>query len=182
MNQNDYYIWAVTAWQNGDKQYKRFAECCYYVADRETQALAADCKCSVDTIERYRNAYTLFLELGGAENPTCAEVWEQANISLWVKAASLRRKLNITSAQIFDYLRTASENGMTREQMAANVEEIESHIPQWVRRITGVIKSLNKSLTDYKSDLTPEQQEKYQAAVTRFMADLEELMAESESA
>lgn len=182
MNEQEYYIAGVAAAQEISRKSKFFAECCFHVGGRLTLAFSQDCGWSVDTIERYRNAYTLFLELGGAENPTCAGV----RLSFRRNAAAFTHRLifacSHTPAQIFDYLRTASENGMTREQMAANVEEIESHIPQWVRRITGVIKSLTKSLTDYKSDLTPEQQEKYQAAVTRFMEDLEELMTESEQA
>ena len=182
MNTNDYYMEAVRTYQEINKNYKHFSECCYRVHNRQTQELAQDCGCSVDTIENYRNAYTLYIEMGGpliqtegyASEPV-RKCWEKANIALWVKAAQLRIRLNLSLNKTWDYLQTASLANMTRESFAAHIDEKENATPKWIRRLQSVIRFLSPSKYDYKSELPPEMQERYDRAVSAFVAELQEI-------
>ena len=175
----DYYILAVSAWQQANRSLKHFAECCYHVSDRQTQVLAQDCGCSVDTIENYRNAYTLYTELGGDTSEPARKLWEHSSIALWVKAAQLRIRLSLSTDKILDYLQTASENNMTREQFAAQVDNAENDTPMWLRRLRSAIKFLKPSRDDYKgADMPPEVRERYDKAVEWFVSELEQIAGE----
>jgi hypothetical protein len=175
MNENYCYMEAVRAWQNANRNLKHFAECCYYVADRQTLALAQDCKCSVDTIENYRNSYALYMSLGGSDSEPVRECWEEANAALWVKAAQLRSRLELPLDKTWEYLQTATVENMTRESFAAHVDERENDTPKWIRRLRSAIRFLTPSKDDYKSGMPPELQERYDRAVAAFVAELEEI-------
>jgi hypothetical protein len=175
MNIN-YYLEAVSAYQQANKSLKHFAECCYHVSDRETKALAQDCKCSVDTIENYRNAYTLFIELGGETSEPVRKLWERTNIALWVKAAQLRIRLSLSLPTTQDYLETASRNNMTRESFAAHVDEKENNTPKWIRRLQSVISRLAPIKQDYRSEIPAELQTEFDAALDEFIRRLQKLL------
>ena len=170
---NDYYLEAVRTWQQSDKNLKHFAECCANVDGTRTLALAQDCKCSVDTIENYRNAYALYYRL--IELPNSSEVWREAHISLWVKAAKLQKVLGLSDEKIMDYLQTASEEGMSRETFAAHVDNKENHIPQWQRRILHVVKLLTGTRHDWKSEMPPELQKRFDEATEIYSTALQQI-------
>jgi len=182
MNTNDYYIEAVSAWQQANRNLKHFAECCYHVSGTATQALAQDCGCSVDTIENYRNAYTLFIELDGEISERVRKFWGQANISLWIKAAQIRIRLYLPLSTIWEYLQTATLEHMTRETFAAHVDEKENDTPKWIRRLKSAIRFLAPSRYDYKSEMPPLLQRRYDQAVAVFVAELEAIAGEAEAA
>lgn len=162
-------------WQAANRDLKLFAECCYHVSGRETAALAADCGLSVDAIEGYRLAYALKIELDGIR--AGSEVWEKSNISLWVKAARMRRSLGMDLEKIAEYLEVAANEQMTREQFAAHVDEKENRIPRWARRLNTIWKSLQKMNDDYKSEMPPPIRERYERAVKAFAEELEAIMS-----
>jgi len=171
----DYYTEAVRAWQNANRNLKLFAKCCAQVNDRQTKALAADCKVKEDTIENYRLAYWLYTEIQGMAHENASEpdrIWEEANISLWVKAARLRTSLKLPLAKAWDYLKTAADEGMTREQLGAHVDEKENDTPHWLRRLRSVIRMLMPARDDWKTELPPEKRERYERAVEQFTAEL----------
>ena len=178
LTEQEYYLEAVRAWQNSNKNLKHFAECCYHVSDRATQALAKDCGCSVDTIENYRNAWTLHLELGESER--VRKAWDSATIALWVKAAQLRQRLEMTPERTFEYLETAIQSNMTRESFAAHVDTKENKTPQWIRRLKAAISHLRPSRDDWKTEMPFELRQRYDKAVSRFTAELEEIAQEAE--
>jgi hypothetical protein len=178
LSSTEYYLEAVRAWQQANKNLKHFARCCYHVSNRETQALAADCGCSVDTIEKYRMAYSLYTEL-----ETSAQggfLWDSANISLWVKAAQLRQRLDIPLDTVHEYLETAIDHNMTRESFAAHVDGKENKTPIWIRRLRNAIKVLSPSKQDFKSEMRPDLRERYDTAVERFSSELQAIIRESE--
>lgn len=175
MKQDEYFFEAVKSWRQANKNLKHFAECCWHVSDRQTLALAQDCGCSPDTIANYRNAYVLFVELEGYR--TRSAVWEKSPIALWVKAAQLRTRLNLSLAKTWDYLQTASEEGMTREQLAAHVDSVENNTPRWIRRLRSAIRFLSPSKDDWKIEMDMGQRERYDRAVIAFVAELEEISA-----
>jgi len=173
MNNNDYYLAAVAAMEGANKKLKLFAECCYHVSDRQTLALALDCKCSVDTVENYRRAYYLYTVLGGDDSEPARQVWEHAPAALWVKAAQLWTRLELSPEKVFEYLETASEEGMTREQMAAVVDEKENHTPKWVRGIRHAIRFLTSSKNSWKTELPMDVRTRYDKAVDNFTKELQ---------
>jgi len=176
MNTKEYYLEAVSAWKQANKKLKHFAECCYHVSDRETQALAADCGCSVDTIENYRRAYVLYTELGRDASELVREAWDSASIALWVKAAQLRTRLELPLDKTFEYLSVAIDHNMTRESFAAHVDGKENNTPKWIRRLQQAIRLLAPSKDDYKSsDIPPLARERYDRAVETFVHELEEI-------
>ena len=167
----NYYLEAVRAWQNSNKNLKHFAECCYHVSNRETQALAQDCGCSVDTIEKYRLAYTLYTEL-----ETSAQggfLWDSANISLWVKAAQLRQRLEIPLEKTQEYLSTAVEHNMTRESFAAHVDEKENKVPKWIRVIHDISRKLKRD--DWATEIPHDLRDRYNRARDELAAVLDEI-------
>jgi len=175
MNQNEYYIAAVESWQKANRSLKDFALHCYHVSDRQTLALAQDCGCSYETVNNYRNAYTLFVELEGLTLYPVTETWEQAHISLWVKAAQLRKSLNLSIHKTWDYLQTATLANMTRESFAAHVDEKENDTPKWIRRLQSIISRIAPSKDDWKTEMSPAARDRYDRAVAAFVHELEEI-------
>lgn len=177
---NDYYIEAVRTWQQANKDLKKFSQCCAMVDGRRTQALAQDCKVSVDTIENYRNAYILYQQIDiELETSEPVRIWDEANIALWVKAHHLKTRLKLSNEVIFDYLKTASEHNMTRESFAAHVDEKENDTPKWIRRIRHAIHVLFPSRNDWKTEMPIEKRTRYDEATARYVEELKEI-AESE--
>lgn len=176
MNTQEYYLEAVRAWQQANRNLKHFAECCAKVSGAQTEALAADCKVSIDTIESYRRAYWLYEEL--MDKSERARIWEQANITLWVKAAQLRTRFDLSLEKTWDYLEIANDVHMTRESFAAHVDEKENNTPKWIRRLRQAIRFLAPSKNDYKSDMPPELQTRYEQAVTAFVSELQAIAGE----
>lgn len=176
----DHYTEAVRIWQQANKDLKHFSMCCALVDGRRTAFLAQDCKVSVDTIENYRNAYILFQHLQiNLETSEPARIWEEANISLWVKAAQLKKRLNLSVAKTFEYLQTASDENMTRESFAAHVDEKENDTPKWIRRILHAVRILKPSKDDWKTEMPIEKRTRYEQATARYVGELEEI-AQSE--
>ena len=174
MKTNDYYIAAVAAWQAANKNLKHFAQCCAQVSDLETAALAADCKCSPDTIERYRRAWWLYQEMGGGlpnGSDGIDALWESAGIGLWVKAARLRTTLEIPLPKIREYLETANAEGMTREQFAANVDAAENKRPVWERVLLSMVERLSKPA--WISKMPEDKRARYEKALAWFAAELQ---------
>lgn len=178
MNSKYYYIEAVRTWQDVNRKLKHFAECCYHVSNRETRALAEDCGCSVDTIENYRNAWTLYTELGGEKSERFGFLWDTASISLWVKAAQMRRKLEIPLERTADYLETAIKEDMTRDQFAAVVDEKENKTPKWARALQSVAAKLSTIEARWVTSMPDDKRERYHKAVRDFQAALEEIAGE----
>lgn len=176
----DYYIEAVSTWQQSDKNLKHFAECCANVDGNRTLALAQDCKCSVDTIENYRRAYRLyyFLEVEIESEPV-RKLWQSAHISLWVRAAKLQKSLNLSNAKTMEYLQIASEEGMSRETFAAHVDTKENHTPQWIRRIRHAARILFPAKNDWVEEIPLERRERYRKATDWYISELEAI-AEAE--
>lgn len=172
-SQMDWHIQAVSAWQSANKNLKNFARCCYHVSDEGTKALAQDCGCSHDTVNNYRNAYDLYLQVGGDANELVRKQWDSAAIALWVKAAQLQGRLELTTAQTYEYLETAIDHHMTRESFAAHVDNKENDTPQWIRRLKSAIRFLTPSKNDFKSEMPPQVQSRYDKAVAVFVAELE---------
>lgn len=179
MTTNDYYIEAVRTWQQSNKNLKHFAECCAMVDGKRTAALAADCKASVDTIQNYRNAYILYQQLvTNLETSEPARIWDEANVSLWVKAAQLKTRLGLSLEKVFEYLQTANEHNMTREQMAAVVDEKENKVPQWLRRIRHAIRILFPTRDDWKTEMPMEKRTRYEEATGRYVKELQAIAEE----
>ena len=174
---SDYYTEAVRTWQQSDKNLKHFAECCANVDGRKTLALSQDCKCSVDTIENYRAAYVLYYRL--IEHPNCSEVWQNAHISLWVKAARLQKQLHLSNEKIYEYLQIADEAGMSRETFAAHVDTKENKTPQWIRRIKHAARILFPAKNDWVEEIPLDRRERYRKATDWYIAELEAI-AEAE--
>ena len=174
--ETDYYTEAVFAWQKANKNLKHFAECCYHVDNKI--ALAADCCCSVRTIQFYAAAWSLFLELSREYEATSVSLlWERGEISLWRKAPELRSRYELSLAQTRDYLETAVENNMTRESFAAHVDEKENDTPQWIRRLQSICASLKKISGDYKgADMPGAAQERLRQANEWYANELNEIM------
>jgi len=168
----DHHIEAVRAWRQANKDLKHFAECCWHVDESDTKAVADDCKCSHDTVTNYRNAYGLYLDFGGDGYEPARNIWEEANIALWVKAARLRSSLELSNWKTWEYLQTAALEGMTREQLGAHVGEKENDTPHWLRRLRSVIRMLMPARADWKTELPPEKRARYEKAVAEFTAEL----------
>ena len=180
MNTQDYYLEAVRAWQSANQNLKRFAECCYHVKDKD--GLAEDCGVKLRTVQYYAAAWSLYQELLlEYPNATVALMWERGEISLWRKAPELRSQLQLSLAQTKDYLETAIDHHMTRESFSAHVDEKENDTPKWIRRLRSAIKFLSPSKGDYKSEMPPHVQERYNQAVAWFVNELDEI-AEMEKA
>ncbi len=178
MNTQDYYLEAVRTWKDMNKKGKHFAECCWHVSDRQTKALAEDCGCSADTIENYRNAYTLYQQI--TSERVGSLLWDSASIQLWVKAAQLKSRLGLSVGVTAEYLRTAAAHNMNRNQLAAHVDEKENHVPKWIRRLRSAIKFLSPSKDDYKSpDMPVQARERYDKAVEWFVGELEAIASEA---
>lgn len=172
MNTMDWHLRAVTYWKKANINLKLFSEACYHVENKE--ALAADCSCSLRTIQFYAAAWSLYQELlREYGDETVSLLWEQGELSLWRKAPQLRSTLNLSLETIYDYLQTAVQTNMTRESFAAHVDEKENDTPKWIRRIKQAIRFLRPSKQDYKSELPPELQERYERAVDTFVAELQ---------
>jgi hypothetical protein len=173
MNNEEYYFEGVIAWQDANKNLKHFAECCYHVPNRT--ALAADCKCSPRTVEYYAAAWSLYQELLREYGETVSRLWEDGEISLWRKSPQLRSTLHLSLEKTYEYIKTAIANSMTREQLAAHVDNAENDTPRWIRRLQSIIRLISPSKWDYKSELPPEVHVRYDCAVAAFVAALEEI-------
>lgn len=166
----EYYIEAVRAYQGADKNLKHFAECCAKVEGKRTAALAADCKCSVDTIERYRNAYRLYYMMGvELESERCGSLWKAAPIGVWCAASKLKDEHNLTMAQTLEYIETGKN--MNSKSFSAHVDEKESKIPKWIKRLRSVAKMLKTG--DWMTEMSADNRERYERAVEAFKAELE---------
>ncbi len=173
MNQQEYHFEGVRAWQNADKNLKLFAECCYNVHNK--QALASDCGCDIRTVQYYAAAWSLYQEFIREYGETVSFLWERGQIQLWRKAPELRKNLDLSLEQTREYLSEAITENMTRESFSAHVDEKENHTPKWIRRLQSAIKHLKPSKDDWKTDMPFELRQKYDRAVSRFVAELEEI-------
>lgn len=173
MTEQDWHITAVNAWQNANRNLKQFAEACANVSNHKTAALAADCGCSVDTVERYRNAWKLYQELERENFRTVRKLWEDGNIALWRKAPELRARLGLSLEKTYDYLQTGIENGMSRETFSAHIDEKENTTPKWLRVLQRVTDLLRRD--DWMVEMPIEKRERYEQARERFTAELEEI-------
>jgi len=173
----NYYFEAVRTWQQNDKNLKKFSYLCAMVDGRETASLAEDCGVSVDTIEQYRNAWRLYYMMGGEESDPARKLWESASIMLWKKAAQFWGRLDLSIETITDYLETGNEHNMTREQFSAHIDEKENDTPKWIRRLQHAIKFLRPSRNDYKSEMPPHVQKRYDEAVEVFVNELQQIAA-----
>ena len=177
MNQNDYHAEAVRTWQRVNGDLKHFSDCCYHVENKID--LAADCKCNVRTIQFYAAAWSLYQELlGEYETKPVSLMWERGEIALWRKAPELRNRLDLSLDKTYEYLEVAIEGNMTRESFAAHVDNKENHTPKWIRRLQSAIRFLKPSKDDYKSEMPPEAQARYERAVTVFVSELEAIAQE----
>lgn len=163
---SEYYIEAVHTYQQANKNLKHFAYLCAMVDGKKTAALADDCKCSVDTIEQYRNAYVLRMRMEiELESEHVRKLWESVNIDVWKKAAQLWSRLDLTTSQMSEYLIVADEHGMSRDSFAAHVDEKENKLPKWIRVIRGIARSLRRDdwMTEIPHSLRDEYVEKRDA-------------------
>ena len=119
---------AVRLWQEGDQARKLFARECAMVSGRRTQALADDCRVSVDTIENHRNAYRLAYALD-LETSDTNRIWEGAGIALWIAAAKKRE--TIPDETLRGYLSDALANGTTAEAFRLLLENHNRTKPEW---------------------------------------------------
>ena len=165
MNQHDYHLSAVRFWQKANQNLKRFSECCYHVEDKD--ALAADCVCSVRTIQFYAAAWSLYLELQAEFGETVSLLWERGEISLWRKAPQLRNTLSLSLEKPYEYLETAIEHDMTRESFAAHVDAKETPTPQWVRRVRSIFDKLRLLRDDWKTEIPSDLRDEFDAWAER---------------
>jgi thymidylate synthase ThyX len=177
---SDYYAEAVRTWQGANRDLKHFAECCALVDGHQTAALATDCRLSVDSIEAYRNAYSLYYSFDVEASET-VRMWEQGNISLWLAAA--KRRNSIEPDALKDYLSDAVENGATVEAFRVALDNHNRTKPEWTERLRKLVKTLFKLRTDYKSiDMPPAIRERFERAVQVFEMELQAIAEESELA
>ena len=180
--EDDYYTAAVSKWQGANRDLKKFAEYAAQVSGHRTAALAADIRRSVDTVENYRNAWLLYQRLIRAEliaPSELARMWEVADISIWVKATQLQKRLDLRLLTIQDYISAAVDGGMTREQFGAAVDDKENLTPPWLRRLRRVVALLIGGREDWMTEMPIEKRARYTAAADRFAAELQTI-AESE--
>ena len=180
LSEDDYYAEAVRTRGAADKNLKHFAECCANVSNKRTAALAADCKCSPDTIESYRNAYRLAYRLMvEQESEHARKLWEDAPIELWKAAAKLAKQYNLDNETIYEYLTIGNEHGMSRESFSAHVDEKENHVPKWIRSL----KQINRLLLrdDWATEIPYELQDEYRQAKEHFANVLERIAQEMET-
>ena len=125
-------------------------------------------------MENYRNAYRLYYELAvTTENPIISEVWERANISLWIAAAKRRKNHDLST--IAEYLQTATDNGMTVEQLRVELDSRSASRPDWVGRLRGLIKTLFKLRTDWKTEIPADKKEQFENWLEGFERWVKEL-------
>lgn len=177
IRENDYYLEAVATAQELSKKQKHFAECCANVSGKRTQALAQDCGLSVDSIEQYRNTYFLYTTLQDyfRTSERVRKLWETAPFHLWRVAAQLHVRLNLSLDKTLEYLATAGKQRMTREQFAAHVDEKENDTPKWKRRLLSAMRLLKPSKDDYKSEMPPKAQARYEQWISYSARELEEI-------
>jgi len=179
--ENDYYIDAVELSQRIDRDYKCFAFCCAQVSGARTAALAEDCKTSPSSIEKYRNAYALKTRFEiDYKSERVTKLWDSASMSLWRKAAELESSLNLSLEMIWDYLQTASEEGMSRDTFAAHVDTKENKTPQWIRRLKSFIRILSPIKNDYRSEMPAGVRARFDEALNEFIEKIQEI-AEAEA-
>jgi len=173
ITEDDWYAAAVLAKQRADRNLKQFAEACSHVSDRRTAALAADCGCSPDTIERYRAAWNLYQEIGRvAKFRTVRKLWETGSLALWRKAPELRTRYALTLEQTWEYLQTGIEHRMSRDSFSAHVDEKENDTPKWIRRLQHAIRVIAPIRNDYREEMPPDIRAEFDAAVDEFSARL----------
>lgn len=162
MSEKEYHFEAVRAWQSANRNLKHFAECCYHVEDKI--ALAADCCCTVRTVQLYAAAWSLYQELiHEYKSETVSLLWERGEISLWRKAPQLRSTLGLSLDKTYDYLQEAINNDMTRETFAAHVDTKENKLPNWVRRLRSIADKLRLLRDDYKTEIPHEYRAEFDA-------------------
>jgi len=162
MTEDDWYVEAVRSRKGADDKLKHFAECCAMVSGKRTKDLAADCLCSTDTIEQYRNAYRLFHILDvNIESEHVRKLWKDIPIDVWKEAAKLSARYDLAPIQIYEYLEDAE--GMGRNSFSAHVDEKENKSPKWVRRLSAMAQSLRSMGDDWKTEIEPELREEFDA-------------------
>ena len=177
----DYYFEAVRSWQSGNKTYWHFAECAAQVDDRRTAALAADCGVSVDTVEVYRRAYKLFYEMTvNFETSDIYRMREHSNISLWIAAAKRRSHHDLKTLK--DYLQMATDEKMTVEQLRVELDSRSAVKPEWTKRLQGLIKTLFKLRTDWKTEIPATKRDEFENWLLGFERWVKALAEEDERA
>jgi len=177
MNESDWIAAAVKAKDGADKNLKRFAECCANVSGRRTAELAGSCECSVATVEAYRNAYKLYYVMSvNLESEHVQKLWESATIELWKAASRLQVRYDLSYQDVFEYLKTGKENGMSRESFSAHIDEKENSIPKWLRVIKDIAKKLRRD--DWKTEIPAELRDEYDEKKSA-LAEVLERIAES---
>jgi len=158
----DFYIEAVRLYSEGDHKRKLFAEACAYVSGERTQDLAADCECSVDTIEQHRNAYRLYrIRDKNIESEQVRKLWEELKIDKWKTAAKLYARYDMSPFRVYDYL--TESKGMSRESFSAHVDEKENCTPKWIRRLVSFARGLRNMGEDWKTEIKPDLRDEFDA-------------------
>ena len=171
-----HYFEAVRLWGEGEKSRRLFAYECAMVEGKHTSALAADCRLSVATIGDYRNAYILAYALD-LELSETSQMWNGLNISLWVAAA--RKRSSIPDEALRGYLNDAMVTGCTVESFRVILDNHNRTKPEWVTRLTRMVKSLGKLITDWKPEMSPELRARFDKATAWYAKELQEI-AEAE--
>lgn len=163
---------AVRLWREGDQARKLFARECAMVSGRRTQALADDCRVSVDTIENHRNAYRLAYALD-LETSDTNRIWEGVGIALWIAAAKKRE--TIPDETLRGYLSDALANGTTIEAFRLLLENHNRTKPEWSSRLKRIVRQLFKLRTDFKNEFPAAARERFENAVQAFEREMQEI-------
>ena len=170
----DYYRDAVLTWQQANKNLKNFSACCAMVDGKQTAALASDCGLTPDSIEQYRNVYSLYYR--NMESEPVRKLWELAPMHIWRVAVKLQSRYDLTDEQVIEYIETGKD--MTRQSFMAHIECKESTEPQWIRRFRSIGKTLSKMLGDWMTEIPAPKRERFQHAADEFAKALQEIVSD----
>ena len=168
----DYHREAVETWQQANRNLKHFAACCAMVSGKKTAALAADCGLSPDSIELYRNVYSLYYR--NMESEPVRKLWETAPMHIWRAAVKMQKTYNLTDEEAIEYIHTGKD--MTRESFSAHVDNKENKLPQWVRRFKRLGRTISRMLGDWMTEIPAGKREQFQQAADNFAQELQKIM------
>ena len=170
----DYYLEAVQTWQQANRDLKHFSACCAMVKGRQTSALAADCGLSPDSIELYRNTYSLYYR--NIESEPVRKLWELAPMHIWRAAVKIQNRYALSDSETLEYISEGKE--MTRESFSTHVENKENKEPQWIRRFRSISKKLSSMLGDWMTEIPAGKRERFQIAAENFAKELQNIIVE----
>ena len=169
---------AVQAWNGKETNEKEFAKYAARVSGERTRDLATACKCSVDKIENYRRAYTLYYNLQRfVETPDVSRMWSENTISFWIESAKVQGKHGLDLATVYGHMQDGV--GMTVEAYRATINGVCDARPEWLRRLLTIKGKLQKLYNDYMSEMPPNVQEEFRQAVAEFERRLERMTNDS---